>query len=73
MTILRHRHGRTDDGDFYTSVEEIRPGDPGYAAMLPAARANPIADSEPEPPVNAETLARILRDAGLDESDFEDS
>ncbi|OQS17326.1 hypothetical protein B0T36_01690 [Nocardia donostiensis] len=70
VTILRHRYGKTSDGTFYAAVEELRPGDPGYDQLLPAARRNP--DQRSEATVNPATLSRILRDAGVDESDLED-
>ncbi|WP_067465548.1 hypothetical protein [Nocardia amamiensis] len=67
VTILLPLRGRTEDGVYYSGFEEFHPGDPGYAEMLPAARENPVSESEPpERPVDNDTLAQILREAGLD-------
>ncbi|NUS45237.1 MAG: hypothetical protein HOQ24_16300 [Mycobacteriaceae bacterium] len=66
-TIVRRVGGRTDDGVYFDGVEEIHPGDPRYAALLPAARANPV--EEPEPPENEpdpDTTATLLRHLGLE-------
>ncbi|MEU1998869.1 hypothetical protein ABZ511_30915 [Nocardia gamkensis] len=70
-TILVRLRGRTEDGVFYSGFEEFHPGDPGYDEMLPVARENPVSESEPmERPVDEDTLARILREAGLDGMDL---
>jgi len=73
VTILRLFRGRTDDGGYFHGFEEFHPGDPGYDDMLPVAREDPVSDYEPpERPVDPDTLARILREAGLDGTGFED-
>ncbi|MEV6431862.1 hypothetical protein [Nocardia sp. NPDC051463] len=59
--------GRTEDGVYYRGVEEFHPGDPDYDVMLPIARENPIEpDYPPQRPVDPDTMATILHDAGLD-------
>lgn len=51
----------------------FNPGGPGYDEMLPIARENPQRLNEPaDPPVDPDTLARILRATGLNESDLSD-
>ncbi|WP_433761624.1 hypothetical protein [Nocardia sp. CA-135398] len=73
VTILRRVGGRTDDGVLFDGYEEFHPGDPGYDEMLPVARANrEEADEPPERPVDSETLARLLRETGLDAGDFDE-
>ncbi|MEU2179033.1 hypothetical protein ABZ552_32900 [Nocardia sp. NPDC019219] len=70
-TILLPLRGRTEDGVYYSGFEEFHPGDAGYDEMLPVARENPVSESEaPERPVDQDTLARILREAGLDGMDL---
>ncbi|MER7454578.1 hypothetical protein ABTW96_30310 [Nocardia beijingensis] len=67
VTILLPLRGRTEDGVFYSGFEEFHPGDPGYDEMLPVAREKPVEEKEePQRPVDSDTLARILREAGLD-------
>ncbi|MBF6469832.1 hypothetical protein IU427_32420 [Nocardia beijingensis] len=71
VTILLPLRGRTEDGIYYSGFEEFHPGDPGYDEMLPVARENPVLEAEaPERPIDADTLARILREAGLDGTDL---
>ena len=68
VTILLPLRGRTEDGVYYSGVEEFHPGDPGYDEMLPVARENPV---EPEPtlerPIDPDTAFLLRRAAGLDE------
>ncbi|WP_328411462.1 hypothetical protein [Nocardia sp. NBC_00403] len=67
VTILRQLRGRTADGVYYRGFEEFHPGDLGYDDMLPVARENPVEpDYPPENPIDPETMAMILHDAGLD-------
>jgi hypothetical protein len=67
-TILRQLRGRTEDGGYFDGYQEYHPGDLGYEEMLPAAQENPAEDNDlPERPVDPGTLARVLREAGLDE------
>ncbi|WP_216893719.1 hypothetical protein [Nocardia alni] len=72
VTIIRRLGGGSDAG-LFDGYEEISPGDPGYDELLPTARENPIRDEEPERPVDPLTMAQVLRDAGLDSLDVEDS
>lgn len=72
VTILWHRFGRSADKLCYTTVEELRPGDSGYDELLSTARRNAFADRQSEDTMDAATFAHILRDAGLDASDFEE-
>ncbi|WP_431941458.1 hypothetical protein [Nocardia grenadensis] len=73
-TILLPLRGRTADGIYYRGVEELHPGEPGYDDLLPIARANPVsAEEDPQRPVDPDTMARILRDTGLDRPDAPDS
>jgi hypothetical protein len=73
VTIFRRVGGRTSDGGSFDGYEEFHPGDQGYDEMLPAARANRVEADEPEESaVDPDTLARLLRESGLDAADLED-
>ncbi|MEV6073253.1 hypothetical protein AB0L82_42480 [Nocardia sp. NPDC052001] len=72
VTVLRRVGGTGADGVLFDGYEEFHPGDPGYEEALSIARQQADDDDEPpEQPVNADALARLLRETGLSEKDFE--
>ncbi|WP_433527002.1 hypothetical protein ACQPZ2_20405 [Nocardia pseudovaccinii] len=78
MTIVRRVGGRTDDGGSFDGYEQFHPGDPGYDELLAAATANRAeadadeVDDPAESAIDPDTLARILRETGLDAADLDD-
>ncbi|MEV6335248.1 hypothetical protein AB0M12_11095 [Nocardia vinacea] len=78
MTIIRRVGGRTDEGGSFDGYEQFHPGDPGYDEMLAAATANRAeadddeVDNSAESAIDPDTLARLLRETGLNAADFDD-
>lgn len=77
VTVVRRVGGVTDDGIAFDGFEKFTPGDPGYDELLAQALENRLSeqdedddDDEEDDPIDPEALARVLRDAGLDVSDF---